>query len=247
MILLFVGGFGLGLPNTYWHHLGDAQVLEGPDRVVLFIEVERAMWWPGFIGVAPHNHAAAFLRIDIFPDGRVERTTLRSDLEGHITLNTNLYAVVYLADGFYLVENPSYAPKPAYRLGPDRIDPLSPEDAIRATGRDVLHTSDSMFDLSRLDSISAGRGWRRLNHEPGGGQYLLLSDSIISTQHGVKLWHGGGWLREGAPEFLFAESTSSTVHWSRVLIEVDTRRWKSYRQPGDRAYLRERYEASPAR
>ena len=54
LLLLLVGVAGLGLPYTYWHRLGYAQVFEGPDRVVLFVEVERAMNRPGlFPGAYP--------------------------------------------------------------------------------------------------------------------------------------------------------------------------------------------------
>jgi hypothetical protein len=58
----------------------------------------------------------------------------------------------------------------------------------------------------------------------------------------------GGWLAaEDVPESIIAESLSSANGWSRTLINVDSRRWKSYKDPGDRAYLRARYTASPAR
>lgn len=246
-VLLHIFGLGIGQPVTYWHRLGDAQVFEGPDRVVVFIEIERAMQWPGFMDRPPHNYPAAFLRIDVFPDGRVERSELGSDLEGHITFNTNLYAIVRLADGFYLVENPSYAPKPAYSLTAKQIERLTPEEGARATGNDLLRTSDSMFDLSKLDAISAKRGWRRLNHEPGGGPYLLIADPVDSTRHGVRLRHVGGMFDVDAPESIVAESLSANKQWNQRLIEVDTRRWKARRNPSDRAYLRERYAASPAR
>jgi hypothetical protein len=244
LVVVVVCGLGVGLPNTYWHRLGYVQVLEGPDRVVLFVEVNRAMRWPGLIARHSHNFAAAFLRIDVFPDGRIERTTLSSDLEDRLTFNTNLYVVVHLADGFYLLKD---AARPVYRLGPDRVDRLSSEEAVRATGNEVLHARTALFDLSRLDAISARRGWRRLNHEPGNGPYLLRSDSIDSTRHGVRLRHTGGWLNPDAPESIIAESFSSTQRWTRTLIEVDTRRWTSYKAPSDRAYLRATYAASPAR
>ena len=91
-LLFLVGVCGLGLPTTYWHALGYAQVFEGPDRVVLFVEVQQAMEWPGFLMTPGYYNAVAFFRIDVFPDGRVERTALQCDLEGEITLNTNLYA-----------------------------------------------------------------------------------------------------------------------------------------------------------
>ena len=244
MGLFLVCGLGVGLPHTYWHRLGDVQVFEGPDRVVLFVEVERAMRWPGLLPRPPWNFAAAFLRIDVFPDGRVERTALQSDLEGHITFNTILYAAVRLADGFYLLENPSYAPRPVYRLGPDRIDKLSSEEVIRATGEDVLHASGDIFDLSSVDAISARRGWRRLPDHWGRDYF---GHPIDSTRHGVRLRHVNVWAREDSPESIVAESLPPDNHWPRTLIEVDRRRWRSYKDPADRAYLQARYVASPAR
>ena len=175
------------------------------------------------------------------------RTALPFDLEGHITFNTNLYAVVRLADGFYLLENPSYAPRPVYRLGPNRIDRLSSEEVDRVTGNDVVQASGKYFDLSKVDEISSQRGWRRLNHEPGDGPFLLISDHIDSTQLGVRLRHVGHSWDEDSSESIVAESLSPTDRWTRTLIDVDTRRWTSYEDPRDRAYLRARYAASPAR
>jgi hypothetical protein len=245
VVILIVAANGVGFPKTYWHHIGDVQAFEGPDRVVVFVEVERAMKWPGLLSRPPHNFAAGFLRIDVFPDGRVERTVLYSDLEGHITLNTNLYAVAHLADGFYLLEKPSYAPRPAYRLGPDQVERLSREEATKAAGDETFLAGAHMFDLSKIDAISSRRGWRRLNRDHGGGPYLLIADPIDSTSHGMRLRHSGRWMEDG-PETIVAESLSSTDRWTRTLIKVDMRRWESYQHPSDRAYLRARYAASPA-
>ncbi len=236
---------GVGFPNTYWHCIGNVQVFEGPDRVVLFVEVQRGMKWPGLLGRPPHNFAAGFLRIDVFADGRVERTALRSDLKGYITFNTNLYVVVHLADGFYLLESPWHAPRPAYRLGPDQVEPLTEEEARKAVGDETFPTNRNMFDLSKVDAISARRGWRRLNNERLG-PFLLHSDPVDSTRHDVRLRHFGGWLSQDEPETIAAESLSSTESWNRTVIKLDTKRWKSYKSPSDRAYLRAQYAASPA-
>jgi hypothetical protein len=240
---------GLGLPYTYWHRLAYVQVFEGPDRVILFVEVAREMDRPGlFPGAYPYHFAAALLRIDVFPDGRVERTNLGFDCDDGLTFNTNLYALARLADGFYLVKMfGEGAPKPAYRMGPDgRLWPASKE-VIRATGQDVARAGRDPFDLSGGDAVSLRRGWRRLSQESGHGPYLLISGPIDSTRHGVRLRHLPRWLREHEPESIVAESISSADRWTRTLIEVDTRRWKSYKDPSDRAYLRARYAASPAR
>ena len=249
LLLLLVGVAGLGLPYTYWHRLGYAQVFEGPDRVVLFVEVERAMNRPGlFPGAYPYNFAAALLRIDVFPDGRVERTTFKSNLGDELTFNTNLYAVVRLADGFYLAKMFGDAQMPTYRLGPDRIEALSSSEALVAKGQDILQASNDPFDLSGVDAVSLRNGWRRLNHEPGHGPYLLIGpDPLESTRHGLRFRHVPRWLGESEPESIVAESLSPTDRWTRTLIEVDTRHWRAYKSPGDRAYLRAKYTASPAR
>jgi hypothetical protein len=250
VLFLLVGVLGLGLPYTYWHRLAEVQAFEGPDRVVLFVEVQRAMNRPGlFPGAYAYDLAAALWRIDVFPDGRVERTPFRLDDVGDdITLNTNLYTVVRLAEGFYLVERwREGRPRPVYRLGPEGIRWLPSKEVIRATGQDVLEASSDPFDLSKVDAISLRRGWRRLNRERGGGPYLRLgSDPIDSARHGLRLWHLPRWWDWDEPESLVAESSSPTDHWTRTLIEVDTRRWKSYREPGDRAYVLSKYAASPA-
>lgn len=243
---IFVFGMGLGFPNTYWHHLSDIQAFEGPDRVVLFVEIERAMKWPGLIGRAPHNLAAGFLRIDIFPDGCTERTHLQSDLKGHITLNANLYAVAHLADGFYLIVDPTFAPKPAYRFGPDRVDPLSSEEAIRAKGEDILPRSDRFLDFSELDTVSAKHGWQRL-HREDDWRYPSPLGLIKSTRHGLKLWQAGKSRNHGTPQSITAESLSPDNRWTRTLLEMKRQPWKSYKGPGDRDYLREQYAANPAR
>lgn len=250
LVFLFVGVAGLGLPITYWHYLGCGHVFEGLDRVVVFIEVRRAMQWPGFLMTPAYNDPVAFFRIDVFPDGRVERATLRADLGGHITFNTNLYVVVRLADGFYLVENPGYAPRVAYRLGSDRIEPLTSEERTRATGQDVLQAGGGFFDLSRVDAISARRGWHRISGRRGDGPSPLLSsysDPIDSTRHGVRLRYAGDPVDRDGLDAIVAESLSPTDRWARTLIEVDTRRWWSYTGPSNLAYLRARYAASPAR
>ena len=250
LVLLLVGVAGLGLPITYWHYLGCGHVFEGPDRVVVFIEVRRAMQWPGFLMTPAYNDPVAFFRIDVFPDGKVERTTLQADLGGHITFNTNLYVVVRLADGFYLVENHQYPGRPAYRLGSDRIEPLTTEERARIAGAEVLESNGSPFDLSRGDAISAGRGWRRISRGRSDGPSPLFwqySDPIDSTRHGVRLRYASDSVDQDGLGSIVAEALSPTNRWSRTLIEVDTRRWWSYTGPSNRAYLRARYAASPAR
>jgi hypothetical protein len=248
VLFVLVGVAGLGLPYVYWHHLRNAQVFEGPDRVTLFLEVERDMRRPGLFPAAyPYRFPAALLRIDVFPDGRFERTTLRFDLDDYITFNTNNYTVVRLADGFYLLTMVGDVPMPAYRLGLDRIEALSSEDAIRATGQDMLQAGRDQFDLSKMDAVSVARGWRRINQEHVGPYQMLGSGPIDSTRLGVRLRHVPRWLHEGEPESIVAESLSPTERWARTLIELDTRPWKAYKSPTDRTYLRTKYVASPAR
>ena len=62
----------------------------------------------------------------------------------------------------------------------------------------------------------------------------------------VRLRHAGGLFYNEGLESIIAESISPTNRWAYTLIEVNTRRWKSYRDPTDRAYLRRRYAAARA-
>lgn len=246
--LSLIFGTGTSSPNTYWHHPGGVQAFEGPDRVVLFVEVERVTKLPGLLRESPYRHnAVEFVRIDILPDGIIERTHLQSNLEDNISFELSRYAAVYLANGFYLVDDPWTAPRPAYRLGPDRIERLSPNEAIRAAGEDVLPASDPSSDLSGLDAISAKRGWSPLHRKSDDWQYPDPLGLINSTRHGVRLWQVGRSWDKGTPQSIIAESLSPTNRWTHTLLELDTRPWKSYKDEDDRDYLREQYAANPAR
>ena len=239
MLILFVG-MGLGSPRTYWQRIGDMQAFEGPDRLVLFVEVRRAMRWPGLISSKAINLAAGFLRVDVFPDGRVERKDLRYNPEDHLTLNTNIGVVLKLVDAFHLARTSnSTGERRLYRLGPDQITALFPTELEKALSKDGPLTFDSRFDLSSLDSISIRNGWRRIDDEG--------SNTYESIRLGVRIRHRKESWEATGPEVVVAESLTIPGAWSRTLITVDRRRWTSYKDPGNRKYLRQKYAETPPR
>ncbi len=93
-------GTGMGKPFRYWESIDWVQVFEGPDRVVLFVEVDRNQGRPGPL-VSPANvHLPQrLIRIDIFPDGRVRRALLEH--EKRLSFHPNLARIVRGRDDFY--------------------------------------------------------------------------------------------------------------------------------------------------
>src|SRR4051794_34461310 len=62
---------GLGLPSPSWNYIDHVQVLEGPDRVSLFVEVMQANRAAGLIGCAQGpvpRKTILLIQIDVFPD-----------------------------------------------------------------------------------------------------------------------------------------------------------------------------------
>src|SRR4051794_5912528 len=86
--VFLIFGAGLGSPYTYWLIISDVQIFEGPSSVVLFVEVERTMRYPGFLQEAPIRRPVRLDRVHVALDGGVERSNLK--FQGEPTFNTNV-------------------------------------------------------------------------------------------------------------------------------------------------------------
>ena len=225
-LFLLVFGAGLGLPYTYWLRIAQVQAFEGEDGVVLFVEVERAMRYGGFLQEAPLNKAMQLLRIDVSRDGRVSQVPLRFH-EG-TTFNTNIAPIIRLPDHFYLVQEPSMG-RPScqlHRVLGDRIESLTFDESGRILQSIGLRCGEtrSIDDFEAFDRISRRNGWQRLN----GSSYSFRFESpVVSHRHKLRLL----FVEEGLSQSIVADSFSGPNHWSKTLVSVDTRRWKSYRSP----------------
>jgi hypothetical protein len=225
--LLLVFGFGLGLPYTYWLQISEVQAFDGADGVVLFVEVERTMRHGGLIQEPPIEKKMQLLRIEVSADGQVEQAPLKFARD--ITINTNIAPIIKLPDDFYLVQQPSMG-RPScqlHRVIGDRIESLSFDESSRILQSIGLKCGGSrrIDDFEDFDRISRRNGWQRLN----GSSYTFNRNPIMSHRHKLKVH----FVEDGQSEAILADSFAGPHHWSKPLVTVSTRRWKSYRSPMD--------------
>jgi hypothetical protein len=225
-VLLLVFGNGLGLPYTYWLEISEVQAFDGEDGVVLFVEVRRTMEYGGFIQAPPIDKTIQLLRVDVSRDGNVSQVPLRFNQD--ITFNTNVAPIIRLPDHFYLVQEPSMG-RPScqlHRVLGDRIESLTFDESGRILQSIGLRCGEtrSIDDFEAFDRISRRNGWQRLN----GSSYSFRFESpVVSHRHKLRLL----FVEEGLSQSIVADSFSGPNHWSKTLVSVDTRRWKSYRSP----------------
>jgi hypothetical protein len=225
-LFLLVFGAGLGLPYTYWLQIAEVQAFDGEDGVVLFVEVERAMRFGGFLQEGPINKAMQLLRIDVSKDGQVSQIPLKFDED--TTFNTNIAPIIRLPDHFYLVQQPSMG-RPScqlHRVDGDRIEPLSLEESRTILQAIGLRCGESrtLDDFEEFDLISKRSGWERLNRS----SYMFEHDSpVVSNRHKLRLL----FIKEDQFQAIVTESFSGPNHWSQAIVRVNTRRWKSYKSP----------------
>ena len=223
-VLLF--GAGLGLPHTFWLQISDVQAFDGEDGVVMFVEVERTMSYGGALQLPPINKTMELLRVSVSRAGKVSQVSLKFD-QG-TTFNTNIAPVIRLPDHFYLVRQPSMG-RPScqlYRVTTDRIEPLTFEESGRILQSIGLRCGENRMldDFEEFDLVSKRNGWQRLNRS----SYSFEHDApIVSRRHKLRLL----FVEQGLSQAIVADSFSGPNHWSKSVVNVNTRRWKSYRSP----------------
>lgn len=225
-LFLLVFGAGVGLPYTYWLQIAEVQAFEGEGGVVLFVEVERTMRYGGFMQEAPIRKTMQLLQIEVSGDGQVRQTPLK--YHGYTTFNTNIAPIIRLPDHFYLVQQPSMG-RPScqlHRVLGDRIEPLTLEESGKILQEIGLRCGGSrrLDDFGEFDLISKRSGWQRLN----GSSYMFKQDApVVSHRHKLRLV----FVEDDRSQAIVAESFSGPNQWSKPLVEVSTRRWKSYQSP----------------
>ena len=175
---------------------------------------------------APIRKTMQLLRIEVSGDGQVRQTPL--EFQGYTTFNTNIAPIIWLPDHFYLVQQPSMG-RPScqlHRVLKDRIDPLSFEESGRILQAIGLQCGGSrrLDGLGDFDIISKRSGWERLNRS----SYMFAYDApVVSHRHKLRLLFA----EDDQSQAIVAESFSGPNHWSKTLVRVSTKRWKSYQSP----------------
>jgi hypothetical protein len=221
-LFLLVFGAGLRGTNLNWLEVSDVQVFEGDGGVVLFVEIERTKQHGGFPRTAPIESTIQLLRIEVSKDGRSSLTPLK--FGERTTFNTTISPIIKLPDHFYLVEEPSMG-RPScqlHRVAGDCIESLSFDESgslLQAIGL-RCGGSRGLDDFAVFDRISERNGWRRLNHSSSMFKY---DSPVVSHRHKLRL----SLAEEGQSQAIVADSFTGPSHWSKILVTVNTRRWKS--------------------
>ena len=220
---------GVGLPCTYWHRVGNLQVFEGPDSVVLFVEVQLATRRPGLIQSPPVVvEPSRLLQIEVAPQrGAAKTTVLKSD--DFTSFNMNIAPIIRLPDAFYVVVDSPRCLLERIHEGRAEPHPLAESRAIlQSAGVHHIGWRDKS-----IDRVSERNGWRRLNQWS-----TSLPDSfqpIESKVHPMRIWCGEE--KSGAMGMIWAESTAKEAPWVATLVTVNTKRWRSYEaSPRTRAH-----------
>lgn len=223
--LISAFGVGLGVPNTYWLQVGEMQAFEGPEGVVLFVEVDRTVRLPGSLRSAPvRKRPLQLLRIDVSPTGQVTRNTLR--FNNWTTFNMNIAPIVRLEDDFYLVQEPSVGHPDCllHRVHGKDVVPLSLAEsrALLVSAR-LICGSLELGELAPLDRVSSANGWWRLNG--ASDSFRRDPEGYTSERHKLRI----RFTEADLTESIVAESLSENDRWITPAVTVITRRWKSYR------------------
>lgn len=164
---------GLGSPmssrafaRVTWSEIGSIQILEGPERIWVFVEVVR---------ITDYTDEVLMHLMSRHPDEEiVSQTVFTIDRLGNVTekaitggkgptLHPNLCRIFRLADGFYLYRFAS-AGRPAslYRWHEGRFSPMDEHDADEIRKKlfrpGQAHRDAEVID--ELDAISGREGWK---------------------------------------------------------------------------------------
>ena len=228
----------LGLPMSRsalaretWSEVKHIQILEGPDRIGVFVGVVRITDYTDefFLHLMSKHPDEEIVSQSVFTIDRLGNVTEKA-IAGNAgpTFNPHLSHIFRLSDGFYLYQFPSLGhPSLLYRWRGDRFSPLDERESneikkklLRAEQADLL-----VEVLDELDAISERERWRCVADDA----FMLNKDAhpFVSAKHQIKISvrmgdQEPGW-RSLRLSSVVASSISKAKPWSRTLIEVNTK------------------------
>jgi hypothetical protein len=228
---LSLGFQGNALARQVWTQIAYLQILEGPDEVRVFLEVERVTDYRDevfarLMSAHPTEETVSQSVLTIDARGKATETVIPRKPPGP-TFHPNLSNIFRMPDGFYLYDQPAMNhPASLLKWRGDHFAPLSERESEEA--RKLI--SDQTFPgvLNELDAISARSGWRRQSDRA-----FMFSDSahpFVSSKHQIRVSVKVGDMQERPidasfrPSAVVAESILKGEPWTKTLIKVDTSR-----------------------
>jgi hypothetical protein len=174
-----------------WSEIGSIQILEGPDRLWVFVEVVRITDYTDevLMHLMSRHRDREIVSQTVFNIDRLGNVTEKAITRGTgPTLHPNRCRIFRRADGFSLYEFASPGrPASLYRWREDRFSPTDERDSeelgkklLRAEQADRLATV-----IDELDAISGREGWRCVAEDA----VMFNEDAapFASIKHGIKI------------------------------------------------------------
>jgi hypothetical protein len=207
-----------------WFSLGAIQVLEGPDGLWVFVDVDLNKSRPDKLASPSATHEVQFQRVVAFNRDGVQ---YQNTLTPGPSFNRNLGFIFRYGPSFYLFAGQSMgSPERMYIWRDGRFRLLDGEGLIEITKQLGLAGDSPAAQRAKLEAVTRAEGWRIVYTWIGGWPG---ADEIKTETHGIKL----RFVQNGTMQSIVASSTNDR-RWEVTLVEIETARGKCERAPGER-------------
>jgi len=255
VLLGFVALLHLGSPlsrgalaRDTWYEIGHIQILEGQEKIWVFVEVVRITKYTDdlFLHLMSKHPDEEIVSQSVFTLDRLGNTTQTAIAKATgPNLDPDLHPIFRLSDGFYQYDAGSMGrPASVYRWRGDRFSPLDERESKEVKQRiRRVEQADRLIDVNlELEAITEREGWQNLHlralraslkregrqHPPPGDAHMpaAFPDSFVSDKHhiGIRVRASDKplGLRARRPSSVVASSLSKSNPWSKTLVEIDT-------------------------
>ncbi|WZO97890.1 hypothetical protein EP7_004942 [Isosphaeraceae bacterium EP7] len=224
LAMILVVFIGVGRPETCWNRIKAVQIFEGPESVILFVEVDQVTERPGLVrSPGTVYDQLRLFRFEVTADGKVKQRLLEFE-QGESFELWNRGPVTRLSDGFYLFKRSLRLSK----IGEDRIERLSEKDSAAIVRGLPAQIQSFNFNSDVFDRVSKANGWTRLIVYDQ--RFKLSAELAVSAVHkmSLKIVLTDPSRDKNPSQEIRAESLDRSSPWSVRLLRQDNRRWWVY-------------------
>ncbi len=218
-------GVAYGRSDMMWNELSGVQILEGPDAVFAFVEVEKVIDHTSLLSKLESRHPSTRIVSQslIMIDGKGNKVeipiVLSGDEEGP-SINPNLSRIfVFKGDIFLLRFLSDPDPPTIYKLQKDRFVRVREGDAGEMT-KTICSNRNTRLLKDReavLDDLTKGSRWRYIGSEDRS-EYVCSRHKLV-----IKLVVDDRKNTLPRVRYVVSESLSAEKPWTKTLIEIDVR------------------------
>ena len=216
------------LASASWTEIAHIQVLEGPEKIWLFVEVVRITSFDGnvlahLMSAHPRKELVSQTAFTIDLHGKTTEQVVSSKTGP--TFHPIRGRIFRMSDGFYLYQFPS-ADRPAslYRWSGDHFERLAGDesDGVREAIAPFERLEPLACVIDGLDDLTAKDGWRCTADDAAA--FSDDAQPFVSSRHRVRISieTGKGPAEACRTSAVVAESSSKAEPWRKTLIKVDT-------------------------